>query len=77
MAISVVPAHRGRGWGRQLLEHLLEEADKLGLPEVQLTVGLSNAAAVHLYESTGFAIILSDGLSARMRRVLPQAQGLS
>ncbi len=46
LAIAVVPARRGRGWGRQLLERLLEEADKSGLPEIQLTVGLTNAAAV-------------------------------
>ncbi|MCA1679861.1 MAG: GNAT family N-acetyltransferase [Actinobacteria bacterium] len=70
LAIAVVPTHRGRRWGRRLLEGLLEEADKNGLSEVQLTVGLANVPAVRLYESTGFSTILSDGLSARMRRVL-------
>jgi len=70
LAMAVVPARRGRGWGRQLLERLLKEADKSGLPEIQLTVGLTNAAAVQLYHSTGFSILLSDGLSARMRRGL-------
>ena len=72
LAMAVVPARRGRGWGRQLLERLLEKADKSGLPEIQLTVGLTNAAAVQLYHSTGFSILLSDGLSARMRRVPPE-----
>ncbi len=68
MAIAVAAPHRGRGWGRRLLERLLEEADQLGVREVQLTVGLANTAAVHLYESLGFSIMTSDGRSARMRR---------
>jgi len=68
LAMAVLPAHRGRGRGRQLLERLLEEADMSGLPEIQLTVGLTNATAVRLYQSTGFSVLLSDGLSARMRR---------
>lgn len=76
LAIAVVPTHRGRRWGRRLLERLLEEADKNDLSEVQLTVGLANVPAVRLYESTGFSTILSDGLSARMRRVLPEKEGL-
>ena len=75
LAIAVVPTHRGRGWGRRLLERLLEEADKNGLSEVQLTVGLANVPAVRLYESTGFSTIRSDGLSARMRRVLREKEG--
>ncbi len=70
VAIAVVPHQRGRGWGRQLLERLLREAEQQGLQEIQLTVGLANEPALRLYESTGFLVIVSDGRSARMSRRL-------
>jgi ribosomal protein S18 acetylase RimI-like enzyme len=65
--MAVVPGYRASGWGRQLLERLLHEAEKQDLRDIELTVGLSNIAAVRLYESTGFSTVLSDGRSARMR----------
>ena len=68
LAIAVVPAARGRGWGRRLLQRLLAEADGRGFDEVQLTVGLGNEVAVRLYEAAGFAVVASDGRSARMAR---------
>lgn len=70
VAIAVASHQRGRGWGRQLLERLLREAEQPGLHEIQLTVGLANEVAVRLYESTGFLVIISDGGSARMSRRL-------
>ena len=66
LAIGVVPSARGIGWGRKLLDRLLDEARSLGLSEVQLTVGLANVPAVRLYQRVGFSILASDGRSARM-----------
>ncbi|MDP8961077.1 MAG: GNAT family N-acetyltransferase [Actinomycetota bacterium] len=66
LAIGLVPSARGMGWGRKLLDRLLDEARSLGLGQVQLTVGLANVAAVRLYQRVGFSILASDGRSARM-----------
>jgi RimJ/RimL family protein N-acetyltransferase len=46
----------GRGLGRELMVRVLEEADGLGLPRVDLTVIKANERAVRLYESLGFAL---------------------
>lgn len=66
LAIGLVPSARGIGWGRKLLDKLLDEARSLGLGEVQLTVGLANVPAIRLYQRVGFSILVSDGRSARM-----------
>jgi ribosomal protein S18 acetylase RimI-like enzyme len=66
LAIGLVPSVRGTGWGRKLLDRLLDEARSLGLSEVQLTVGLANVPAVRLYRRVGFSVLASDGRSARM-----------
>ena len=66
LAIAIVPSARGIGWGRNLLDRLLDEAGSLGLSEVQLTVGLANVPAVRLYQRVGFSVLASDGRSARM-----------
>jgi len=46
----------GRGWGRKLTVAILEEADRLGLPLVTLTVMKENVRAKALYESLGFRL---------------------
>ncbi len=45
---------QGQGWGRQLMEALLAEADAQSLPAVHLTVLKDNVRAVSLYESVDF-----------------------
>ena len=46
---------RGKGVGRQILLKLLEEGAKMGAEAFTLEVRISNAPAIHLYESLGFA----------------------
>ena len=41
-------------WGRELLEHLIDELEKRGILTLWLEVRASNAAAIALYESLGF-----------------------
>jgi len=53
--IAVLPAYRGQGLGRALTEALLGEARRLALACLLLEVRVSNAAAVSLYRSLGFA----------------------
>ena len=50
---------RGKGIGRQILLQLLEEGAKMGAEDFTLEVRVSNAPAIHLYESLGF---VSEGI---------------
>lgn len=47
---------RGRGYARQLLQHLAEEATKLGAKSLNLTSRPSRIAANKLYQSEGYEI---------------------
>lgn len=53
--ITVRGSARGRGIGRRLLDGVTEEARRRGYEAVGLSVLADNAAALHLYESSGFA----------------------
>ncbi|NEQ22516.1 MAG: GNAT family N-acetyltransferase [Microcoleus sp. SIO2G3] len=55
LAIAVVPEHRGKGVGTQLLAHLLALA-KDSYPSVSLSTRATNPA-LHLYKRMGFKII--------------------
>ena len=53
--VAVRPEYRRAGFGRALMEVLLEEADKRGAKEMFLEVREGNVAARTLYEAFGFA----------------------
>ena len=55
--IAILPGARRQGLGRELLEHLLTRAAILGASRILLEVADTNASAVALYESSGFAVI--------------------
>jgi ribosomal protein S18 acetylase RimI-like enzyme len=48
------PNHRGRGYGTAVTSAVLEGLLRLGIRDVVLNVGQSNAAAIRLYERLGF-----------------------
>ena len=52
--ILVDPAHRGRGIGKQLLDALLAELTKRGVPRVVLSTAERNGVAQKLFEKAGF-----------------------
>ena len=52
--LAVDHEHQGQGIGRQLLTHLMDVARIKAADVVLLEVRLSNRAAIHLYESSGF-----------------------
>jgi GNAT superfamily N-acetyltransferase len=54
----VDPAHRGKGVGRALAQHVLEWCRAEGFHGIQFNaVVASNRAAVHLWQSLGFDVI--------------------
>jgi len=68
LTIAVRSEFRGQGIGRWLLLHLLAEARQEGCIAVVLEVRPSNAAALGLYESLGFAMI------SRRKRYYPDKE---
>lgn len=52
--VAVVPSMQNQGVGRRVMEYLLEQAWELGIIRIILEVRVSNANAIHLYESMGF-----------------------
>jgi ribosomal protein S18 acetylase RimI-like enzyme len=52
--LVVLPAYRGHGVGRALLERAEEYARSLGVTKIQLEVLANNASALKLYTSDGF-----------------------
>lgn len=54
LSLGVLPAQRGRGVGRALIEALCRLADVLGAGTLHLEVAADNAAALALYRASGF-----------------------
>jgi ribosomal-protein-alanine N-acetyltransferase len=52
--IAVDPDYQRRGFGRALLEYLIDELEKRGVVTLWLEVRASNVPAIALYESLGF-----------------------
>lgn len=52
--IAITGERRGRGYGRRLLEKVIEVARARGVHALYLEVRVSNAGAIALYESLGF-----------------------
>ena len=52
--VGVAPECRNQGIGRKLVQAALSMARQQGLAQVVLEVRVSNASAIHLYESCGF-----------------------
>jgi len=62
--IAVLPSKQRRGVGSQVLEEVIGDASKLGIP-VRLMVELRNPARL-LYERLGFHEVTCDGVHASM-----------
>ena len=67
--IAVDPAYQRHGYGRQLLEHLIETLEQRNILTLWLEVRASNSRAIGLYESLGF-----NEVSVR-RNYYPSASG--
>jgi ribosomal protein S18 acetylase RimI-like enzyme len=72
LTIAVVPSRRGRGYGDELLEGLLERARQEGYPALSLSVEKANPA-LRLYERFGFRPVGEVGNSVVMKADLSAA----
>lgn len=55
--IDILPVGQGQGWGRRLIETLLDQMRVQGVPGVHLGVGGRNTRAIGFYEHMGFQTI--------------------
>ena len=53
-SVTVAQEHRGKGYGRDQIVHLLDEARKRGIVRATLEVRESNLPAKNMYTSIGF-----------------------
>jgi predicted acetyltransferase len=54
---EIAAGHRGRGYGKALLRLVLDEARRIGLDRVRLTVDDSNPTSRHIIEGAGGMLI--------------------
>ncbi len=54
LGMGIVPAYRGRGLGRKLINATLAQARKAGFVRIELSVHSDNAHAISLYDKAGF-----------------------
>jgi len=62
LGLGLLPAYRGRGYGRKLIEATLHAAKLAGFRRVELAVHSDNPRAIALYERTGF---VREGIKRR------------
>jgi ribosomal protein S18 acetylase RimI-like enzyme len=58
--ISVNPEQRGKGYGRQLTQAVIDLARKERIAQITLSVWLFNQDAIHFYEKFGFQSIIQS-----------------
>lgn len=61
--LAVAPLVRGRGFGKEILNHFLASGRNEGFNRFSLNVAISNSAAIRLYVSAGFVFTGSDVVS--------------
>ena len=54
LGMGVLPAYRGQGLGRRLLQACIDKARARGITRIELEARADNAAAIRLYEHLGF-----------------------
>lgn len=61
IGFGVLPAYRGRGYGRAMLRHAVRLLAREGQREIFLEVATDNTPAVRLYQSAGFRVVSTYG----------------
>jgi GNAT superfamily N-acetyltransferase len=60
--MRVHPEYQGRGFGREILKHLLDAASSLGYRELRLDTTAQMMPARKLYEKNGFKLVRSENI---------------
>ncbi|MBB3285959.1 MULTISPECIES: GNAT family protein [Rhizobium] len=66
LGMGLIPAYRGQGLGRRLIEATLRAARDVGIERVELSVYADNNRAIALYEKVGF---VREGLARKSFRI--------
>lgn len=67
LGICVGEGYRGRGYGTQMMQVLLDAARERGVESIALTVDQSNSSAIGLYKKFGFNLEKEVGKTAWYR----------
>lgn len=55
VAVYLAPETRGKGYGKMLIEHMMQMAkEREGIEKINLAVAVTNPVAKHVYEQAGF-----------------------
>jgi ribosomal-protein-alanine N-acetyltransferase len=57
MDIVISAAHQGKGLGKSLLQHLIDQCNEQNIQQIWLEVRESNVAAINLYDKAGFILV--------------------
>lgn len=60
MNVAVQDIHQGRGIGKQLISHAINEASKQGYAQLEIGTGNSSIYQLKLYQQCGFRIVGVD-----------------
>lgn len=70
MHLDLLPIAQGQGWGRRMIETLINQMTKLNITGAHLDVGVQNRRAIGFYEHMGFRPLNTIGESLYMGRSL-------
>lgn len=64
--LAVSPSHRGRGYGRLLMERIEAELKAMGCPKLNIQVRAANSEALKFYECLGYTVDQAVSLGKRL-----------
>lgn len=71
LGVCVSSRNRGKGYGRRMMQALLDEAARLRIPSICLTVDRDNRTAIRMYEKSGFKRVEESDTILRYRLDFP------
>jgi len=55
-SVEILPTHRGKGYGKRLVENAIVRSKEKGCPCLELNTEVDNTVANNLYKSMGFEL---------------------
>jgi ribosomal protein S18 acetylase RimI-like enzyme len=81
LALAVLPGYQNKGIGTQLLEHVIEVAERVApsshITQLRLTVAETNLGAQRLYARNGFRVVDGSATYDRGQKALRMARSLT